>query len=106
MHQPRRIKHQAIFLTLFEYTFKDINRTDKFSAVAGSWMLVDLFRLANLDKFPAIHNGDTPRHGHRLFLIVGDHHTSHTDALQNIHHFKLHPVTQLFIQRAHRLIEQ
>ena len=93
-------------MTLFEYTFKDINRTDKFSTVAGGWMFVDLFWLANLDKFPAIHNGDTSRHRHRLFLIVSDHHTGHADTLQNIHHFKLHPVTQLFIQRAHRLVEQ
>ena len=106
MHQPRRIKHQAIFLTLFEYAFKDVYRANKFGAIAGSRMLVDLFRFANLDKFPTIHNGDAPRHGHRLFLIVSNHHAGHTDALQNIHHFKLHPVTQFFIQRAHRFVEQ
>ena len=37
---------------------------------------------------------------------MGDHHAGHAHALEDIDHFKLHTVAQLFIQRAHRLIKQ
>jgi len=69
-------------------------------------MLVNLFRFANLHKLAAIHDGDTARHGHRLFLIVGHHHAGHANALKNIHHLELHAIAQLFIQRPHRFIKQ
>ncbi|SAJ25672.1 Uncharacterised protein [Enterobacter cloacae] len=69
-------------------------------------MFIDLFRLADLHELTAIHDRNAPGHGHRLFLIVGHHHAGHPHALEDIHHFQLHPVAQLFIQRAHRLVEQ
>ena len=69
-------------------------------------MLINLFRLANLHELPAVHDRDASGHGHRFFLVVGHHHAGHPHALQDIHHFELHAVAQLFIQGPHRLIEQ
>ena len=106
MGQARRVQHQAIFLALFHQPFKDVDRADKLRAVAGGRVLVDFLRLADLHELTAVHNGDTPRHGHRLFLIVGHHHAGNADALKDIDHFQLHPVAQLLIQRPHWLIKQ
>ena len=106
MHQPRRIQYQAIFQPLFDQPFEDVYRTDKLGAIAGRRMFIDLLRLADLYELAAVHDGDTTRHGHRLFLVMGDHHAGDADALKNIHHLKLHPVAQFFIQRAHRFIKQ
>ena len=69
-------------------------------------MLVNLFRLADLHELTAVHDRDTSGHGHRLFLVVGNHHAGHAHALENVHHFELHAVAQFFIQRAHRFVEQ
>ncbi|MOA33967.1 hypothetical protein D3C78_1553070 [compost metagenome] len=68
-------------------------------------MLVDLFRLTDLHKLAAVHDGDTASHGHRFFLIVGDHDAGRAHALQDIHHFQLHTIAQFLIQRAHWFIQ-
>ena len=106
MNQPRRINHQTVVLTRFKQAFEHVNRADKFGAVAGGRVFINLFRFANLHKLTAVHNGDTSGHGHGFFLIVGDHNAGHANALQNVHHFQLHTVTQFLIQRTHRLIKQ
>ena len=106
MHQARRAQHQAIFEALFHQSFKDVHRADELGAVAGGRVFVNLFRFANLHKLAAVHDGDTARHGHGLFLIVGHHHAGHANALKNIHHLQLHAIAQLFIQRPHRFVEQ
>ena len=69
-------------------------------------MFVDLFRLADLDKFATVHDRDTARHRHGFFLIVCHHHAGNPDAFKDIHHFQLHAVSEFFIQRSHRLIQQ
>ncbi|MNN00640.1 hypothetical protein D3C81_1132390 [compost metagenome] len=53
-----------------------------------------------------MHDRDALGHGHGLFLVVGHHHAGHADALDDFHQLQLHLRTQLFIQRAHRFVEQ
>ncbi|MNT15673.1 hypothetical protein D3C72_1507410 [compost metagenome] len=89
-----------------QHAVKYVHRTDKLGAETAVRVFVDLFRLADLHKLAAIHDGDTACHGHRLFLIVGDHHAGRADALKDIHHFELHAVAQFFIERPHRLVEE
>ncbi|AEW72855.1 hypothetical protein EcWSU1_01416 [Enterobacter ludwigii] len=106
MLQPRRLNHQTVFLARFQQPFENIDRPDELRAVAGGRMLINLFRLANLYELTAVHDRNTPGHGHRLFLVVGNHHAGHPHALKDIHHFQLHTVTQFFIQGTHRFIEE
>ncbi|MNE61858.1 hypothetical protein D3C80_1571020 [compost metagenome] len=106
MAQTGTLQDQAIVMALLQHTIKNVDRADKFSAETAVRMLVDLFRFADLYKFATVHDGNAPCHGHRLFLVMGDHYAGHANPLKNIRHFQLHAVTQFFIQCAHRLIQQ
>ncbi|MCY1522259.1 hypothetical protein D9M68_571040 [compost metagenome] len=46
------------------------------------------------------------RHGHGLFLVVGDHDAGHADLLQDLHELDLRFLANLLVQRGHGLIQQ
>ncbi|MEB3734643.1 hypothetical protein ULF88_12150 [Halopseudomonas pachastrellae] len=90
-----------------DLAFKDVHAADELGGdVAADRAFIDVHRRADLGNPALMHDGDALGHGHGLFLIVGHHDAGYTDAFDNLDQFQLHLGTQLFIQGAHRLIEQ
>ena len=61
---------------------------------------------ADLPELPAVHNGNTRRQGHRLFLVVCDHDERNAQLILDVHEFELRAFTQFLVERGKRLVEQ
>ena len=105
-HAIRRSHLTTIRLVHRNLAFQQIHVADKVRHKAAVRMLVDFLRRADLEYTSVAHHGNTRSHGHRFILIVGHHHAGHADRLQNVHQFELRAFTQLFVQRAKRLVKQ
>ena len=104
--QVRTIDDRVVGLVADDLTVEQVDVADEFTHQAAGRGLVDVHRAAGLGDPAQVHDGDALGHGHGLFLIMGDHHAGHADALDDFHQFQLHLRTQFLVQRAHRLVEQ
>ncbi len=85
---------------------KGVHVADELADHPADRGFVDVHRAADLGDPAQVHDGDAFSHGHGFFLIVGHHDAGHANALDDLDQLKLHLRAQLFIQCAHRFVEQ
>ncbi len=100
------LNHHMVGFIHADLTFEQIYRADEVGHKAAIGGFVNFSRLPDLQNLAFTHNPNTGRHGHGLFLVVGDHHAGHADPLDDVHQLELRALAQLGVQRAQRLIEQ
>lgn len=104
--EQRRAYGHVLRQVLVDHPVEQVDRTDELGDEAVGRLLVDLVRLADLLDPAGIHHRDAGGHGHRFFLVVGDHHAGHARRFDDADQFQLHLRAQLLVQRAHRLVQQ
>src|SRR5262249_24797100 len=85
---------------------EDVGNADEVGDEARAWPLVDLARRADLLDAAEIHDGEPPRHRHRLLLVVGHHDEGEAELLLQAHQLKARALAQLAVERRQRLVEQ
>jgi hypothetical protein len=106
LFQVRAVDDRVTFKVFHHGAVEGVHVADEFADHAADRCFIDVDRAADLGDPAQVHDRDALGHGHGFFLVVGHHHASHADALDDLHQLQLHLRAQLFIQRAHRLVEQ
>src|SRR5690606_22267760 len=73
MLELRRTDGDVVLLVFLDLSLDQVDRADETGGEATGWLLVNLVGRTDLADLAGIHDGDAVRHGHRLFLVVGDH---------------------------------
>ena len=75
---------------------KNIGFADKFGSKATIRIIVHVARRTDLSQLAVRHNGDTGSHGHRFFLVVGNHDAGYADLFQRVDQFQFGFVGAVF----------
>ncbi len=93
-------------LVLDQLPVEHVDRTDEVGDEPRIRKFVDIRRRTHLNDLPLIHDADTSRQRHRLFLIVGHYDEGDTKLLLKVDELELGVLAKLFIERAERLVEK
>ncbi|MNG06030.1 hypothetical protein D3C84_892500 [compost metagenome] len=106
LFQIRAVNDRVALQVLDHGALEGVHVADELADHATDGCFIDVHRAADLGDPAQVHDRDALGHGHGLFLVVGHHHAGHAHALDDLHQFQLHLRAQLFIQGAHRFVEQ